>query len=84
MKAASWCKSGSPCATRPTVATSPSVKVATLVGNFRADFRLALIMTKVCRAAAMQLGSGLPSGSIRGSYGLTSLDLQGSASAGLE
>ena len=34
------------------------VKVATLVGNFRADFRLALIMTVVRRAAEMQLGSG--------------------------
>ena len=55
------------------------VKVATLVGNFRADFRLALIMTVVRRAAAMQLGSGLPSGSIRGSYGLTNLDSEGSA-----
>jgi len=55
------------------------VKVATLVGNFRADFRLALIMTVVRRAAAMQLGSGLPSGSIRGSYGLASLSAQGSA-----
>ena len=58
------------------------VKVATLVGNLRADFRLvyiALIMTVVRRAAAMQLGSGLPSGSIRGSYGLASLSTQGSA-----
>ena len=54
------------------------VKVAMLVGNFRADFRLALIMTVVRRAAAMQLGSGLPS-SIRGSYGLTNLDSEGSA-----
>ena len=47
---------------RPTSATSPierpdGVKVATLVGNFRADFRLALIMTKVRRAAAMQLAA---------------------------
>ena len=82
MRAASWCKSGSPYATRPN-SNQPErpdgVKVATLVGNFRADFRLALIMTVVRRAAAMQLGSGLPSGSIRGSYGLTNLDSEGSA-----
>ena len=57
------------------------VKVATLVGNFRATFAytVALIMTVDRRAAAMQLGSGLPSGSIRGSYGLASLTAQGSA-----
>ena len=46
------------------------VKVATLVGIFQADFRLALIMT-----AARQLGSGQH----RGSYGLTNLISQGSA-----
>ena len=37
------------------------------------------VLKNVRRAAAMQLGSGLPSGSIRGSYGLTNLDSEGSA-----
>ena len=41
-----------------------------LVGKFRADFRLALVMCAVKRAAAMQLGSGLPSGCVRGDWGL--------------
>ena len=71
MKAASWCK-WLAMRYKAHLTNQPErpdgVKVATLVGNFRADFRLALIMTVVRRAAAMQLGSGLPSGSIRGSY----------------
>ena len=41
-----------------------------LVGKFRADFRLAMMMCVVRRAAAMQLGSGLPSGCVRGDLGL--------------
>ena len=41
-----------------------------LVGKFRADFRLAIMMCVVKRAAAMQLGSGLPSGCVRGDLGL--------------
>ena len=46
---------------RPDGATVPR-----LVGKFRADFRLSLMMTAVRRAAAMQLGTGLPSCSVRG------------------
>jgi hypothetical protein len=46
---------------RPDGATVPR-----LVGKFRADFRLSLMMTTVRRAAAMQLGTGLPSCSVRG------------------
>ena len=41
-----------------------------LVGKFRADFGLLIIMCVVKRAAAMQLGSGLPSGCVRGDLGL--------------
>ena len=43
-----------------------------LVGKFRADFRLALMMCVVKRAAAMQVGSGLdlPSGCVRGDLAL--------------
>ena len=41
-----------------------------LVGKFRADFRLALMMCVVKRAAAMQLGAGLPSECVRGDFGL--------------
>ena len=37
-----------------------------LVGKFRADFRLSIMMTVVRRAVAMQLGTGLPSCSVRG------------------
>ena len=39
---------------------------AKITGRFRADFRLAIVMVCVRRAAAMQLGSGLPHASIRG------------------
>ena len=46
-----------------------------LVGKFRADFRLALMMCVVKRAAAMQLGSGLPSGCVRGDLGLLTASL---------
>ena len=42
------------------------VKISHIVGCFRAEFRLALMMTTVRRAAAMQLGSGLPSCCVRG------------------
>ena len=55
------------------------VKVATLVGNFRADFRLALIMTVVRRAGMPQRCSWALGSPARGSYGLTNLDSQGSA-----
>ena len=41
-----------------------------LVGKFRADFRLSIMMTTVRRAAAMQLGTGLPSCSVRGGVAL--------------
>ena len=37
-----------------------------ITGRFRADFRLAIVMVCARRAAAMQLGSGLPHASIRG------------------
>ena len=37
-----------------------------MVGKFRADFKLAVMMTVARRAAAMQLGSGLPSCCVRG------------------
>ena len=43
-----------------------------LVGKFRADFRLSIMMTVVRRAAAMQLGTGLPSCSVRGGATLLS------------
>ena len=36
------------------------VSVSQVVGRFRADFRLSLMMVAVRRAAAMLLGSGLP------------------------
>jgi hypothetical protein len=36
------------------------------MGKFRADFKLAVMMTVARRAAAMQLGSGLPSCCVRG------------------
>mgnify|MGYP007047804257 CR=1 FL=1 len=39
---------------------------AKITGRFRADFRLAIMMVCARRAAAMQLGSGLPDASIRG------------------
>jgi hypothetical protein len=39
---------------------------AKITGRFRADFRLAIVMVCARRAAAMQLGSGLPHASIRG------------------
>ena len=39
---------------------------AKITGRFRADFRLAIIMVCARRAAAMQLGYGLPHASIRG------------------
>ena len=74
-----------PCATRPTSPTNPSAPTASRSPRWSATSgrtsacTVALIMTVVCRAAAMQLGSGLPSGSIRGSYGLTNLDSEGSA-----
>ena len=45
------------------------LSVPYLVGKFRADFRLALLMVVVRRAGAMQLASGLPNGSIRGVVG---------------
>jgi len=41
---------------------------AKITGRFRADFRLALVMVCARRAAAMQLGPGLPDASI---WGLT-------------
>jgi len=37
-----------------------------LTGAFRADFRLAILMATVRRAAAVQQGSGLPASSVRG------------------
>ena len=43
-----------------------------LVGKFRADFRLSIMMTVVRRAAAMQVGTGLPSCSVRGGATLLS------------
>ena len=46
------------------------------VGKFRRDLRVALTMALVRRAGAVQLGSGLPNGSIRGDYSL--IDLQSS------
>ena len=42
------------------------VKVSQVVGRFRADFRLSLMMVSVRRAAAMLLGSGLPGCCVRG------------------
>ncbi len=42
------------------------VKVSQVVGRFRADFRLSLMMVAVRRAAAMLLGSSLPSCCVRG------------------
>ena len=45
-------------------------KVPFMVGRFRADFRLAVMMTVARRAAAMQLGSGLPSCCVRGGVAL--------------
>ena len=44
------------------------VKVPQVVGRFRADFRLSLMMVLVSRAVAiyMLLGSGLPSCCVRG------------------
>ena len=42
------------------------VGVSQMVGRFRADFRLSLMMVAVRRAAAMLLGSGLPSCCVRG------------------
>ena len=39
---------------------------AKITGRFCADFRLAIVMVCARRAAAMQLGSGLPDASIRG------------------
>ena len=42
------------------------VSVSQVVGRFRADFRLSLMMVAVRRAAAMLLGSGLPSCCVRG------------------
>ncbi len=44
------------------------VKVSQVVGRFRADFRLSLMMAAVRRAAAMLLGSGLPSCFVRGTW----------------
>ena len=41
------------------------VKVSQVVGRFRADFRLSLMMVAVRRAAAMLLGSGLPGCCVR-------------------
>ena len=43
---------------------------AKITGRFRADFRLAIMMVCARRAAAMQLGSGLPDASIRAGRGL--------------
>ena len=43
------------------------------VGKFRRDLRLALIMALVRRAGAIHLGSGLPSGSIRGDFSMIDL-----------
>ena len=43
------------------------------VGKFRRDLRVALTMALVRRAGAVQLGSGLPNGSIRGDYSLIDL-----------
>ena len=42
------------------------IKVPQVVGRFRADFRLSLMMVMIRRAAAMLLGSGLPSCCVRG------------------
>ena len=52
------------------------IPVSHIVGRFRAGFRLALMMTTVRRAAAMQMGSGLPSCCVRGDVaaGATSPD----------
>ena len=44
-----------------------------IVGKFRRDLRVALTMALVRRAAAIQLGSGLPNGSIRGAYDVIDL-----------
>ena len=41
------------------------VSVSQVVGRFRADFRLSLMMVVVRRAAAMLLGSGLPGCCVR-------------------
>jgi len=41
------------------------VSVSQVVGRFRADFRLSLMMVAVRRAAAMLLGSGLPGCCVR-------------------
>ena len=54
-----------------------------LVCKFRADFRLAMMMCVVKRAAAMQLGSGLPSGCVRGDLGLLTAALRGCGSLAL-
>ena len=47
--------------------------VGYVVGKFRRDLRTALTMALVRRAGAVQLGSGLPSGSIRGDYSMVDL-----------
>lgn len=41
------------------------LKAGTIVGQFRADFRLALMIVAARRAAIMQLGAGLPGGCVR-------------------
>ena len=41
------------------------LKAGTIVGQFRADFRLALMIVAARRAAIMQLGAGLPGSCVR-------------------
>ena len=51
-------------------ARADGLGVGHIVGKFRADFRLAMLMALVRRAGAVQLGSGLPTGCVRGDFSL--------------
>ena len=47
--------------------------VGYMVGKYRRDLRVALTMALVRRSGAVQLGSGLPSRSIRGDFAMIDL-----------
>ena len=47
--------------------------VGYMVGKYRRDLRIALTMALVRRSGAVQLGSGLPSRSIRGDFAMIDL-----------